>query len=107
MAIAFPGSWAVFAVTKKAPTELLAPLLKNSKAGSVGIKNPEPAARHKRSDVTAAEAQVRVRGKHRVVQQIRRVVVRIDRIDLEVVRRHRTVGRERSGDHFINANARP
>src|ERR1051326_3731356 len=104
MAITFPGSWVVFAVTKKAPTGLLAPSLKNSSAVSVRIKNPESAARAHRRDVTAAEAEVSVSGEHRILQQARGVVVRINRIDREIVSAHRAIRRKWRGDHFINSN---
>jgi hypothetical protein len=72
----------------------------------VRIKNLETAAGDKRRNFPTAEAQLGVGRKHRIRQDARRVIIRINRAGRQVIGKNGVVRWERSSYDFINANSR-
>src|SRR5438105_13213752 len=91
---------------KNANTEMLA-LLKRTAKVSVRIENPIAAARQPGQHVAAAEPKVGVRGEHRILEQRGRVIIRIDRVERQVICENGIVRREGEGHDLINTNPGP
>src|ERR1043166_4546608 len=73
----------------------------------MSIENAEPAARNPRGDVAAAEADVCVGGEHLIIQQRGFVIVRIDWLDLQVIRKDRVVRRKGGSHNFVESDTGP
>src|SRR6185369_1149330 len=91
---------------KKAPT-LVGASWEGGRKRSMRVENAEPASWNKRHHVAAAESQIGIRRKSRVLGQIGHVVVRINWIGGEVTGPNRIVGRDRSRNHLVNTNTGP
>src|SRR5579859_597525 len=73
----------------------------------VRIEDSEPAAGQEWHDVAAAESQVDIRCKGRILHQVRRVVVRISGTGAQIRGPNRVIRRNRGRDDFVNSNPRP
>jgi hypothetical protein len=69
------------------------------------FENTEAAAGHERGDIAAAEANRGVGIEHGIFQDARGIIVSIHRPGREIIGGNRIVWGERSGNHFVNANA--
>jgi len=68
------------------------------------IENLEPAARNHRRHVATAESSVSIGRKHRIRQNSRPVIIRVNWAGREFIRGNRPIRRERSRHNLINTN---
>ena len=71
----------------------------------VRLKNPEAASGNNRQHVSATEAEQGVCRKHRILDQFRRIVIRINRARRKMIGERRVIRREGRCDHFIYPDA--
>src|ERR1039458_711888 len=90
---------------KNANLDLLGVGASKGESFSARFKNLEAAAGNKRDHIAAAVTDKGVGGEHRVFDEARAVVVRINWLDRKVVRENRAIRRNRRGDYFPKSDA--
>src|SRR5262245_47285911 len=70
------------------------------------VKDPKPAAWNHGRHIATAKPKICVCGKHRVFEQIRTIIVRINRVYRKFIRHNRVVRWKRSSHYLVNPNSR-
>ncbi len=94
----------VYPPQKKAPTLRVGAVNSLGARCSVSVEDPKPAAREHGRDIATTEAQVCIRGKHGVLEQVRIVIVGVNRGWRKIIGKYRIIGREGRGYHLIDAD---